>query len=375
MTASNTLTETKSPAHFPQLDGLRAIAIVFVLIQHGFPDRVDFVRAVPWGTAGVRLFFVLSGFLITKILLDCRVRSMQGDEGRTGRGHALRVFYGRRALRILPVYFFVLATMAAIGAPGVREAWIWLATFTSNLYFAHLGAWPGFVNHLWTIAVEEQFYLFWPFVIVFLPRRALVPAVCFAIALGPLSRAISVAYGYNVITTTVFTTSCFDSLGLGALLAIARHATFGTVTLLSAIRRSSLWLGVPLAAATLWLFATGSQPVLHMILGDLALALLFVGVVDRACEGFGGPIGRVLEFGPVRYLGKISYGLYLYHRFVRGLLFLAVTNGQLPPPTNLTTRFLRIVIVSLVISVLSWHLFEAPINRLKRFLPYERSAS
>lgn len=115
--------------HLPQLDGLRALAILFVLIQHGFPEHYIANRIFPWGAAGVRLFFVLSGFLITKILLDCRDR---GEQEPARRGPSLRAFYARRALRILPVYFFVLMVAALLDAPGVRDSWIWLATFTSN---------------------------------------------------------------------------------------------------------------------------------------------------------------------------------------------------------------------------------------------------
>jgi len=355
--------------HLPQLDGLRAIAILFVLIQHGFPEHYFVNRAAPWGAAGVRLFFVLSGFLISKILLDCRRR---GERDPSQRGRSVRVFYMRRALRILPVYFFVLVTMAALDVPGVRDSWIWLATFTSNLFFASLGSWPGFVNHLWTLAVEEQFYLIWPLVIVLVPRRALVPVVLATVLLAPVWRIISIGMGHNAIATTVFTVSCFDSLGMGALLAIARDSSQRSDTLLIGLRRVSLCLGAPLLGLILGLHATATFPSLQLVLGDLAMALAFTWLVDRACDGVGGLFGRVLSSPPVRYVGKISYGIYLYHRFLRGLLFIAVTEGHLPPPDNYFTRFLRIAISSLVIAALSWHLLEAPINRLKNRIPYER---
>ncbi len=358
-------------AHVAQLDGLRAFAVLCVLIQHGFPDQYVVNRVFPWGDAGVRLFFVLSGFLITRILLDCRGR---GEREPSARGISLRHFYIRRALRILPVYFFVLATMALLDAPGVRDSWIWLATFTSNFLFASLGSWPGFINHLWTLAVEEQFYLIWPWVIAFVPRRTLVMVVIATVVSAPVWRALSVEMGHNAIATSILTISCFDSLGMGALLAIARHASYGSPMLLDSLRRASLFVGVPLFIVAVGLHAEGRFAAVQLVIRDLAMALVFTWVVDRACDGFGGWIGRLLAWRPVRYVGKISYGIYLYHRFLRGFLFILVTEGYLPPPSSYLTRFLRIALGSLIIAMLSWHLFEAPINRLKRKFPYERAA-
>lgn len=357
--------------HFPQLDGLRALAVIFVLIQHGFPEDYVLNRAMPWGAAGVRLFFVLSGFLITKILLDCRSR---GERDPAQRHHSLPVFYARRALRILPVYFFVLAATAILDLPGVRDYWVWLATFTSNFLFAALGQWPGFINHLWTLAVEEQFYLVWPFVMVFVPRRALIPVVLATVLSAPLWRAVSIEMGYNAIATSVITISCFDSLGLGALLAIARDASHGSESLLSYLRRGTVFVGVPLLLFVLGLHASGSWPVFYLIFRDLAMALAFTAMIDRACDGFGGWAGRFLNWRPLRYVGKISYGIYLYHRFIRGILFIMVTEGHLPPPSSHLTRFLRIAITSLIVAALSWHVLEAPINRLKDRFPYEARA-
>jgi len=355
--------------HFPQLDGLRALAILFVLIQHGFPEHYFVNRSLPWGAAGVRLFFVLSGFLITRILLDCRRR-----EGRDAgaRRPALHAFYVRRALRILPVYFFVLGVAALLDAPGVRDHWVWLATFTSNFLFANLGNWPGFINHLWTLSVEEQFYLIWPVVIVFAPRRALVPIVLATVAAAPLWRATSIGLGHNAITTSVFTISCFDSLGMGALLAIARDPTHGSEALLVSLRRVALYVGVPGLLIVLGLHITGHLPAFQLVARDFAMALAFTWVVDRACDGFGGGIGWLLSCGPVRYVGKISYGIYLYHRFIRGFLFILVTEGHLPAPSGYGTRFLRIAILSILVAAASWHWLEAPINRMKDRFPYDR---
>ncbi|MAG34298.1 MAG: hypothetical protein CL908_25750 [Deltaproteobacteria bacterium] len=211
--------------------------------------------------------------------------------------------------------------------------------------------------------------------IVFVPRRALIPVVLATIASAPLWRAASIELGYNAIATNIFTISCFDSLGMGALLAIARDPLHGSEALLAALRRTALFVGGPLLLLTWGLHVEDSWPAFQLIVRDLAMALAFTWIVDRACDGLGGWFGSLLGWGPVRYVGKISYGIYLYHRFIRGLLFIMVTEGQLPPPSNPMTRFLRIALVSLVVAALSWHWLEAPINRLKERFPYDRASS
>ena len=353
----------------PQLDGLRAVAIAAVLWQHGFPDGTAWVHALPWGTAGVRLFFVLSGFLITGILLECRDLA---DRGEVGTGHVLRRFYARRALRILPIYYGVLIVAAVFDLGPVREIWVWLATFTTNLYLAWQGdwLWGGFVNHLWTLAVEEQFYLLWPWVVIFVPRRRIDPVLLCAVASALLWRIASVALGHPALTTELFSLSAFDSLALGSLLASARRGGLGGAEGLRRLRAICLRCGGPLLALLMGLELASAAPGVRLVLVDFAMALFFTWLVDRAADGFGGATGRFLSWAPVRYLGQISYGVYVVHLFVRGTLATLVMQGLLPPPANLGVRCLEIVGLSIAVGALSWHFFERPINDLKRRFPY-----
>jgi peptidoglycan/LPS O-acetylase OafA/YrhL len=163
----------ESLEHIPQLDLLRAIAVTLVIISHWLPGSHVLNRYTPNGMLGVVIFFVLSGYLITRILLSLRVKSRQGL---LLKGKAVRNFYVRRALRIVPLYFAVLGIVTALDVGSFRENWAWHWTYLSNIYFYfHPGDISGY--HIWTLSVEEQFYLVWPLIILFMPRRYLVTAM------------------------------------------------------------------------------------------------------------------------------------------------------------------------------------------------------
>lgn len=149
----------RPPAYMPHLDGLRAFAVGLVIYSHWMPGHYQF--KLPWGSAGVQLFFVLSGFLITGILLRCRTS--------VARLSALRAFYVRRILRIFPLFYCVLLLAYVLNIEPVRETVFWHLPYLSNFYFFSIGRWDGDISHFWSLAVEEQFYLFWPAIVMFVP--------------------------------------------------------------------------------------------------------------------------------------------------------------------------------------------------------------
>ena len=215
----------------PQLDTLRFFAILGVMVSHNWvPDSPPWIFAgVDWGSLGVRLFFVLSGFLITGILI--RGREL-GERHPERRFVFMRQFYVRRFLRIFPIYYLVVMAAVVVDFEASRQIWPWLFTYTSNIYSWHTLSWPGHLGHLWTLAVEEQFYLFWPVLMLFLPRRWLLPLLVGLVCLAPIYRLYaSFRYSDDVasgaFTSGALTVSVFDSLGLGALLAIAAHVFSG----------------------------------------------------------------------------------------------------------------------------------------------------
>ena len=140
--------------YLPELDTLRALAVTGVIVHHYVPAHELGILAI----GGVELFFVLSGFLITRLLLAAR---REVERGRQHRAAALGRFYARRALRIFPLYYLVVAVLAAVDLPPAREILPWLLTYTLNFHMASRGYVDHFA-HFWTLAVEEQFYLVWP---------------------------------------------------------------------------------------------------------------------------------------------------------------------------------------------------------------------
>src|SRR5687768_6387476 len=291
-----------SLSYLPQLDVIRATAVSLVLWHHwcGHPDH-------PFGPMGVWLFFVLSGFLITRILLHARRETPQGN--RT----ALLNFYIRRFLRIFPLYYFVLL-LAWATSETFRADWYWYVTYLQN--FKMMTADDPvkvFGVHLWSLAVEEQFYVVWPLIALFAPRRALAPAIACAIALSIGLRGVFAGMGWTEFDVYVFTPDNFDTLGCGALLAYFWVHRRDKVV---ALRRTAFAAGVLALAAMLLV----RQPVLSSALMATPTALIGLWFVARAAEGFRGAMGFAMSFPPSVYIGRISYGVYVYHFFAPAVL-------------------------------------------------------
>jgi peptidoglycan/LPS O-acetylase OafA/YrhL len=354
---------TRQQGYMRQLDALRGLAIGAVLIQHFVPIDSAW-QFLPWGSVGVRLFFVLSGFLITSILLDCR-RLAEANPG-TG-PVVLRNFYIRRFLRIFPVYYLTLFVAAALNVNNVRENFWWHASYLSNWQFVMTGAYPP-VFHFWSLAVEEQFYLVWPWLIIFLPRRHLLRALVIAILAAPTVRFVLAYNDAPWVSVSWTTPSCLDSLGMGALLAVLSqyprkhwdHRRFARACLVVGILPCVLLIPRVLGEVP--------EPIALVFL-DTPMAMVFVWLVDRAAIGFTGPAGMLLEFGPLVYLGRISYGVYVFHNFMPNSLTTACTWLSWPDPEQ-PLRFFVLVAVTVCLAALSWHFFEKPLNDLKRRFPY-----
>ena len=353
----------------PQLDGLRAFAVGAVLIHHFAPPDSLLSELLPWGWLGVKLFFVISGFLITSILIQCRELAASGRETR---GWALRRFYARRCLRIIPLYYFALLAAAALDLYPVRDTLAWHLLFASNFYFAKVGAWTGAANHLWSLAVEEQFYLLWPWLIVYAPQRRLVPLVLGCVATAVAWRIGGVALGFAPISILVLTPACLDTLGMGSLLALVwrRGELRNDPDPTERLTRRCLQLGAPLMTAVLVLYWLGAARGLRTVASDLAMALCFTWLVSRAATGFRGWAGRVLSFGPVQYLGRISYGIYVYHLFLWSLVPTLGRRFDLPLPVDRVEAAFLVAALTVATAAVSWHAFERPVNGLKRHFPY-----
>jgi peptidoglycan/LPS O-acetylase OafA/YrhL len=352
-----------SGRYLPQLDGVRAIAVGLVLLVHCVivPEHGLAAWALRHtlsnGWIGVDLFFALSGYLITSILLRAKSRP-----------HYFRNFYARRFLRIFPLYYAIIGILAAAAAwlpfGPLRPAWPYL-TYTSNLWLVFSGHEWAPLGHTWSLAIEEQFYLFFPILVLWLDKRRLRQLLWLLVILSPAIRVVTNARTFPGASS--FATFCrLDILAMGALIAIA----FDGRTELSdnAVQRLRLALGVFVTtSAILWLTKQlDFKKVFFNAIGLTiveATAALFVCVVLVAP---GQVLGKLLQLPFAVSMGRISYGIYLIHYPV-----VRIVEGQVRQ--HMGDSWSRTAVIAgtsialtLVIAILSWLLFERPILRLKR---------
>jgi peptidoglycan/LPS O-acetylase OafA/YrhL len=347
-----------------QLDGLRAIAVFAVILCHTLdPHRHSWSQK---GAFGVQLFFVLSGFLITGILMDARRDATDVSQPM---GAVVRAFYVRRVLRIFPVYYVTLAVAAVMGIEGMREDLGWNLTYLSNWRVAIDGKF-GAVTHIWSLAVEEQFYVLWPLVVLFAPKRILPWAIASMIALASATRVVlTVATDMWSDGIAILTPSVLDSLGLGALLAFLWRSSKRTDRAVNVLGVLAVVMFIMDTSVGRWGPPRSGIAAFTVLWWSLA----FVWVVHRAAVGRTGAIGRVLTFRPLAYIGTISYGIYLFHLFVVPVATVVERRAgiNLPVPVERgPAQLLIVTVVSIALAALSWRVLERPINSLKHRFPY-----
>jgi peptidoglycan/LPS O-acetylase OafA/YrhL len=353
--------------HVPALDGLRGVAILLVLFTHARvpPSRdvpsalLQFAQSAGW--IGVDLFFVLSGYLISGILLDLE-----------GNWRALPAFYVRRALRIWPLYFLTVAiglvvlprldTFASISATG-RE-WEWLL-FVQNL---DLRPNPPQMGILWSLAVEEQMYLVLPALILFLPRRLLVWSLIGMVLLAPAWRIAALWLGASADANYILTPARADPFAVGALLALVARSG-GVMRLGRWPQLIAATCGMVFVGLGAWLYDFHPFQLPMETFGLSMTALLFGSLLAMVLRS--ARLGAFFTWGPLRRFGRYSYAIYLFHYPVWILLFPKVPrptlSGSLWPAQLL--GFAMLVAVSFAGGWLSWHLLERHILALKRFVP------
>ena len=340
------------PSYLPELNGLRGLAILWVVLYHCDPllKGTWLHYVAEWGWAGVIVFFALSGFLITSNLLAARDKP-----------HYFHNFHARRALRIWPVYVLVLAVVY-LNAPwfigpsvlGAIKAAPWLAYifFVQNLF--HL-ALPAALGPTWALAVEEQYYFCWAPIVRWL-RRPWMLAVVLACALicSPLLRHLNPVWLWNVPNHTLIK---LDGIALGSLL------TLGLYTL-KLSRRCWLWVG--LGAFVVGVGAAVAAYGTSLL--DTALALGFTGAVLAlmASTGSRNPVNALLRRGPLAFYGRISYGLYMIHIvafvFIGWFDLWMVRYDMAGSLAVVAARFA----VSTALAAAMWYGFESQILKLKR---------
>jgi len=375
-----------SALHIPALDGLRGLAILGVLLfkaSEGLAPATWGGRIVGQvsgcGWAGVDLFFVLSGFLISGILLDTK-----------GSPHFFRNFYARRTLRVFPLYYGVLLVsvlllprLLAMDDPGVarivrNQAWLW--TYTTNIAFLIKrqvffdAGWLRF-NHFWSLAIEEQFYLVWPLLIYLLTRRRLAIA-CWAMVGGALALRMALYFAHQRPGAMFYPTPCrTDSLAMGALLAIAIRRPDGLPICQGLARRAALASGLALLAVWAWRGKLDVNDITTLTFGFTLLAVFAASILALALDP--SPTNRwakLLERRPLRLLGKYSYAMYVLHMLVIWAMDRRVTIDWFirkahSEALGMVLHAAAFCAATMVAGFVSWHLYEKHFLRLKRFFP------
>jgi len=382
-TANPPALKTRRGVHVPALDGIRGLAILMVMLYHFYPqeqavnpiDRVLSKITYEFGATGVFLFFVLSGHLITGILYDAK----------TG-PHYFRNFYARRALRIFPLYYgflFVLFCLVPLihfpSDPNYRylfdhQQWYWL--YANNIYETITGRVPPLIGHFWSLAIEEQFYLVWPLVVLLLSRRSIMRCCAVMFAIAFVSRALVVFAGANPDVAPARFTPCeLDALGTGAFLAmLARGSSslerYRKSAMLTGMLSGGVLVGITISIPYLARHGPLLTASIYALFSIIFGSLLLFTLRSEA----GGWNRRIFELPLLRSFGKYSYALYVFHWPLARLVLIPLEDrlvGAYPTLGNYLPILLLGAIVkiglSFMIAYASWHLYEKHFLKLKRY--------
>jgi peptidoglycan/LPS O-acetylase OafA/YrhL len=338
---------TQRNSRIPALDGIRAVSIGFVLCAHSLGTGILPMSSAAHALAdvGVRSFFVLSGFLITTLLL--RERARHG-------AISLRGFYLRRALRIVPAFYTYLAVLIVLRAAGLVTAsngdLAFAGTYTMNFHAER--AWH--VGHLWSLSVEEQFYLAWPLTLIVLRTRSALVVAAAAIAIAPVVRLAAWA-GWPALRglTDQMFPCVFDALATGCVLAIARERLEGSERYRRLLDAPWFWI-IPIAClGARFVTSPWFDLGISMTLANLAIAVTIHRCVSRPV----GAVAAVLEHPLAIRIGALSYSLYLWQQ-----LFLNRHS------TAWITAFPVNVLFAFAAAALSYRLIETPFLRISETL-------
>lgn len=366
----------KNKDYYEGLDGIRAFAVIFVMLFHFYPQGV-----LTLGWTGVDLFFVLSGFLITNILIKNKDKD-----------NYFKSFYMRRVIRIFPVYYLVVIPMLLINVILLHNRdWMNLGSYL--IYFQNFTAVKSDylfgLAHTWSLAIEEQFYLFFPFIIrIFSLKNSLRISVLLIIAAVILRSFF--AWYYPQVTyfqsTLIFTR--MDSLIIGAVLPLCISLFEVTLKILNKILNIAIFISGILIVISLLNYDLSNLSDLHLSriffnYGNYnlstpyghfkytILAVFFAAIIGKLAyntSSFANKFIALLSFKPLAYIGKISYGIYLYHWVIQEFFTLGLQKLNLQIPVLLLVGIK--IGLSILIAAISWKLLEKPILKMKHKFNY-----
>ena len=336
------------------LNGIRAIAVLLVIISHRFP-KDHFLNTFPLGNYGVDIFFVLSGFLISRSLF------YQISKTSISNVEIIKKFFFRRFLRIFPIYYllllFMLLTSGIIGNQ-FKENFLWYFFYGANYLNYYEDKWFGALAHLWSLSVEEQFYIFWPVLLLFVFKNRIFSLICLLVIVGTV-------YPFFLNeNTNILTLSCVNALGIGALLAYIEIVNKNHTILFNKT------LSVIFIPVFLMLFLNKLVVLIPFFSERLSISILAVSIISYCRyrpDSF--LVAKILSNKVLNFIGIISYGVYLYHNIVPKYWVWGLKKmGMFTPATNYEFSYLEILIQTLFIiglSYLSWIIIEKPTLKLK----------
>jgi peptidoglycan/LPS O-acetylase OafA/YrhL len=353
--------------HHHALDGVRFVAFLLVFFFHALQwSPVGNWPIIRFGYLGVPIFFVLSGFLIGRILLDLREKTSLPLSSK------LKRFYLRRSLRIFPVYYLFIGiliffhVMSGNQDPRAEASFPWHMLYLTNLRSFLVGMDQVYEGHFWSLAVEEHFYLIAPLVVLVLHPTRLARLLGTTILAVAMARGV-VYWSGSSRDFWVLSPMQFDLLGLGIATAlIERKGSFLGVTPFKLRCLGLLGAVVFVLYITQFYYPIRHTGVLFAMVGSLSLGLAVAAGVLTLWQRPASMISRLLGWAPLAYLGQISYGLYLFHPNCLGWMAHYYGNQTL-------TNALVGLAVTILVAMLSWHTFEKPINNLKNRFAYASS--
>ncbi|GGG28063.1 acyltransferase [Dokdonia pacifica] len=356
--------------YIKQLDSIRAVAVLLVIVSHWLPKQ-NILNSIPNGQIGVDIFFVLSGFLISKILFDNRDKAIALGQPVS---NVLKGFYIRRSLRIFPIYYLTIIVVyiaADSTNTSIKDALVYYLTYTSNFYFFNRQAWDGILSHMWSLAVEEQYYLIWPWLVLLVRKKYILPIIFIFIAIGIGSQL----WLHGVKMSRILTFTCFDAFGIGSLLAWG--ITYKKEKMIFYYNRLRI-IAVIAFLYFIWGVTTKQWMVVSIrtTVSMITVWLICYIYLYHQTEKLRGKL--ILNNPMLIFLGKISYGIYLYHNIVPKLVvkkYIDVyVNPLLPDFFNVKYKTLLLLAENgmsvVLISWLSFMLIEKRFLMLKKRFNY-----
>lgn len=358
---------TPPRTHYPGLDGLRGIAILLVLLYHNF----GFIPFLNYGWLGVDLFFVLSGFLITEILLKTRDTV-----------NYFRNFYTRRILRIFPLYYLCLI-LVIVAFPLIKnfpydlsyfrqnQVWFWLYMQNWMLIFQEWNDKSVLLNNFWSLAVEEQFYIVWPFLVLLIKRPKHLLILTFTLLLSVIIARYMIwinkedfpSYGNLFLFTRI------DGILIGSMLALLKIINYNF------LKKYSYIVTLSLAALNfIFYFINSSQNYSFpywAIVGYSTFAVIFAMIVFETIDRENKLLNFILNNSMLKFIGKISYGFYVFHWPVYILLYSYIEKWvrqsfSIPEKPILIIIALLLTLIAFIISIVSYYGFERHFLKLKK---------